>query len=58
MVDIFSTHVEIWNTETCQRHFKKGEGKRKNNGGDESNLSMLHAYMEMSQQNSHTTIMY
>jgi hypothetical protein len=40
-----------WNTETCPSHFKKGEGKREDNGGDEPNWDSLYTYMEMSQQN-------
>jgi hypothetical protein len=27
MVDVFSAHVRIWNTETCRSHCKKGNGE-------------------------------
>jgi hypothetical protein len=37
------------NAETCQSHFKKGEEKRKNKGGDELNWGTLYTYIEMSQ---------
>jgi hypothetical protein len=56
MIDVFSIHVWIWNTETCQSHFKKGEGKRENNGMDKLNQGTLCACMELSQWNSCTTI--
>jgi hypothetical protein len=27
MVDVLSIHVWLWNIETCQSHFMKGEGE-------------------------------
>jgi hypothetical protein len=40
-----------WNVESCPRHFKKGEGKRDNNGRNEPNWGTLYTYMEMTQGN-------
>jgi hypothetical protein len=31
--------------------FKKGKGKRENNGGNETKWATLYAYMEISEQN-------
>jgi hypothetical protein len=54
MAEVLSIHVQIWNIETCQNHFKKESGERgkgmgENNGGDEPSQNIIHVYMEMSQ---------
>jgi hypothetical protein len=46
MVDVLSTYIYEYGTETCGSFFKKGG--RENNGRDELNLCTLYAYMEMS----------
>jgi hypothetical protein len=38
MVDIFSIHVCIWNTETCQSHFKKGKGEETLEGMNQTGI--------------------
>jgi hypothetical protein len=50
IVDVFSIHVWIWNTETYRSHFKKEGGEWGNNGGDEPYWGALYTYLAMSQQ--------
>jgi hypothetical protein len=55
MVDIFSTHAWIWNTETILR---RGRGKRENKGGNAPNWGTLYAYIEMSQRAPPVQLLY
>jgi hypothetical protein len=49
MANGFSIHVQTWNIEACESHFKKREGgKGRIMEEDEPNWGTFYAYMEMS----------
>jgi hypothetical protein len=50
--------VWVWNIGTCRNQFKKGKGKRVNNGGDELKEGTLYTYTEISQNNAYTATIY
>jgi hypothetical protein len=52
MADMLSIHVWIWNTETCQSHFKKQEEEERESRRRRTKPGTLHTYMEMPHWNA------